>query len=112
LTNKNYSGTIVYQIKEVKKFLFFFEIVEYKEVTVTYPKLIFAIDEKNATDLIKFSDLWKNNKISGMKSSNYEIIEKKLYIDEIGDNEPVLFYLYTMEPKDFVSYIKQIYNEI
>ena len=47
----------MYQIKEVKKFLFFFEIVEYKEVTVTYPKLIFAIDEKNATDLIKFSDL-------------------------------------------------------
>jgi hypothetical protein len=43
--------------------------------------------------------------------SKIEILQKEVFIEEIKD-ETMLYYLYTMTPKDFFSYMKQIQEKI
>ncbi len=110
MENNAYAGTIVYGIERIRKILFF-EIRKYDEIAVEYPHLILTTGEEIAKNLIKCSSFWKNDEMPNIDQSEIEIVDKEVFIQEVKD-ETMLYYLYTMKPKDFFDYMKQIQEKV
>jgi hypothetical protein len=110
MENNAYAGTIIYGIERINKFLIF-EIREYDEIAVAYPHLILTTGEEIAKNLIKYSSFWKNNVMPNVDKSKIEILQKEVFIEEVK-NETMLYYLYTMTPADYFSYMKQIQEKM
>jgi hypothetical protein len=100
----------VYGIERIKKFLIF-EIREYDEIVVEYPHLILTTGEEIAKNLIKYSSFWKDNAMPNVDKSKIEILQKEVFIKEVKD-ETILYYMYTMTPKDYFDYMKQIQEKV
>lgn len=108
MDKKVYSGTMLYIVKEVKKFLFF-KFTKYKELEFEFPHLIYAINDRAARDTIMFSDVWKSD-LSTDENCYLEILEKELAVDEVS-SASLHFLMFNMRDVDFVDYVKQLLAE-
>lgn len=112
-TKKIYDGYVVYEFTFYKNKLFR-GIIEYSgSIKVPFPKLILAFSEKNAKDIIVYSNLW-NKKIADEimwrdhKVKEYDVHNKYVEIFEIDPNEYQLIELVDfMRPQDFKEWFFQ-----
>lgn len=112
-TKKIYDGYVIYEFTFYKSKIFGGAIKYSGSIKVPFPKFILALSEKNAKDIIVYSNLW-NKQIADEimwrdhKVKEYEVDSKYVEVFEITEDDYKLIdFIDFMRPQDFKEWFFQ-----